>query len=178
MRRSTKLRHSFLRWVELRKAWSVRMSPSGHEVDQLLHRKRRNRWRKCDKMSRLLVVGCGAVRGTFWHQRCGSPLRWPYGFAVRVLKSIRTDNCVYCSALEVRNQAVCSSRERHPIAWHLTPLGKAADITIAPVVRTRGRPQTAELVPGTSGHTAWSDAIVIVLSLLSAAVTPMRKPRP
>ena len=34
--------------------------------------------------------------------------------------------------------------------WRLTPRGKAADITIAPNVRTRGRPPATELVPGTS----------------------------
>lgn len=34
--------------------------------------------------------------------------------------------------------------------WGLTPRGKAADITIAPAVRTPGRPQTTELVPGSS----------------------------
>ena len=34
--------------------------------------------------------------------------------------------------------------------WHLTPRGKAADIVIAPAVRTRGRPPTTEFIPGTS----------------------------
>ena len=34
--------------------------------------------------------------------------------------------------------------------WRLTPQGKAADITIAPAIRTRGRPPATELVPGTS----------------------------
>ena len=34
--------------------------------------------------------------------------------------------------------------------WRLTPRGKAADIMIAPAVRTRGRPPNTEFVPGTS----------------------------
>jgi len=34
--------------------------------------------------------------------------------------------------------------------WHLTPRGKAADILIAPAVRTRGRKPMTGLVPGTS----------------------------
>ena len=109
------------------------MSPSGHEVDQPLHRKRHNRWGKCNRMSRF--VGSRV--------RCGPRY-------VRALKSIRTDNCVYCSALEVRKSGYMFIPERHPITWHLAPLGKAADITIAPVVRMRGRPQTTEFVPGIS----------------------------
>ena len=35
-------------------------------------------------------------------------------------------------------------------SWRLTPRGKAADIMIAPAVRTRGRPPTTEFIPGTS----------------------------
>ena len=42
----------------------VAESSSGHQVDEPLHRKRHNRG-KCNKMSRLLVVGFAAIRGAF-----------------------------------------------------------------------------------------------------------------